>query len=143
MDIDWEGIAQDLGMSEDDPEAIVHEMAHVYDCSREQAFNWVGRQTEVGNLLRATYQDFFTQNLSEIRTSVVTHLVLQQLGLLTENLKKDIQSNLLANLQNGPYGQGLGARELFEDWLEEPSKGLQEAAEDIAGWIEDFGVEVE
>jgi len=140
MDIDWEGIGSDLGIQEDDAEAIVHEMAHVYDCSREKAFTWVGKQTEVGDLLRAAYPDISSQNLAEIRASVVTRLVLKELGLLTDEIGKEILSSLLANLQEGLYGQSSVAREMFETWLGEPPKGLLEAAEDLAGWIRDFGV---
>lgn len=125
-------------MQEEDSESVIHEIAHVYDCSGDTAFKWVGKQKEVGDLIRETYPDLFTQNLSEIRVSVITHFVLDRLGLLTDELRHEIVSSLLSNLQRGHYDAKGEALSQFKDWLELTPRTITEAVKDIESWIRAF-----
>lgn len=103
MEIDWESLVDELGMQSADAEAesFIHELAHAYDCTGEQAFIRVGPQNEVNFRIRDKYgaDDNDEANQAEIRVSAVTQLTLKRLALLTEEEKRDISTSLYANIR--------------------------------------------
>lgn len=98
--IDWDKLEEHLKTHElGDPESIVHELAHAYDCIKDKAFKGIGTQKDVSNLLCAKYKVIpssykdppgskewasarvWKYNLNEVLTTAVTFLVLQPFGL--------------------------------------------------------------
>jgi hypothetical protein len=81
--INWSQVQKDLGTLEppDNPEAILHEIVHAYDCVGAKAFSHVGSQIDVSLLFNSTYLTVTRQNNAEIRVSAVTYMVMRNLGL--------------------------------------------------------------
>lgn len=85
--IDWKVLESELETNEGDPEAIIHELFHVYDCLGDKIFKTdhfisIGRQADVGSIIQETYksQRALVASKSEIRVSAMTLLVVQRLG---------------------------------------------------------------
>lgn len=102
VSIDWRGVSDELLLTEDDAEAVVHELAHAYDCIGKAAFKRVGSQKYVNEMIAKKYgsDDCEEANMSEIRVSAVTYHALAFLGLLEEKVTaREIWDNLRANLR--------------------------------------------
>lgn len=99
--VPWYEVAGHLGITWEDEEALVHELAHAYDCVGDKAFDYVGTQPQVNRLIEEKYEsaDSDAANLAEVRTAAVTWLTLQTVGILSEGLKNDIRSSLWSNLR--------------------------------------------
>lgn len=93
--IDWKLLAYELDLKEDDPESMVHELVHAYDCIGEKAFEHVGRQSEVRNLICDKYKSEENSDKAEIRVSVITFLVIQPFGFADLTIMlSDMKCNL-------------------------------------------------
>lgn len=94
--IDWMKLESFLGTKEYDPEGIVHELAHVYDCIGKKAFDGpIGKQHDVSRLIEQSYDKQSALDRAEIRVSAITFLVLQPLGYANIN---DIIDSMRGNL---------------------------------------------
>lgn len=132
--IDWEEVERKLGISENgDEEAIVHELAHAYDCIGQKAFKWCGKQKEIGNLVREKYATLSGRDNAEIRVSVVTHFVLHQLNLADK--AAGIVSDMVGNLQWIDRDDG---RDKFEASIEKPSRTVQTQVRAITKFLSTF-----
>jgi len=94
--IDWLTLKDDLKSYQScDPEELVHELVHVYLCSGQEAFKFVGSQHVVADLIKAKYKTETGRNRTEIKTSAITFLVLQPLGQTDLNT---VISNMHSNI---------------------------------------------
>lgn len=103
--IDWNKIVADLKMDPNqnhDPEEVVHEICHVYDCKKDEAFKLIGNQRDVASIINLTYKANYAKDRAEIRVSAMTYLVLEPLGHANLRLILDnMYGNLaLLNLNN-------------------------------------------
>lgn len=89
--IDWLGLESFLGAKEWDPEGLVHELCHAYDCIGAKAFDKIGLQKDVDELIKKKYIiGSLSYNVSEIRITALTLLVMETFGHMT--LLDSIQS---------------------------------------------------
>lgn len=125
VDIDWELVCEVLDMHDDDAEGAIHELVHAYDCIGEEAFDTVGSQKAVNSLIEQKYGDDDCEeaNISEVRTSAVTQLVMENLGLLTPDVEREIISSLYTNIRDDWFKvhTRLGTEEMLEAFLADGS----------------------
>jgi len=135
--INWDQVQKDLGVLEspDDPEAIIHEIVHAYDCVGAKAFVHVGSQIDVNFLFNSTYKTVTRQDNAEIRVSALTHLVMQNLGL--PDRREDILDSMFSNLQRRSSAVNYQKR---QDWVEKQFAGhlVYRRSQKTARVISDF-----
>ena len=101
MGVDWPEVELTLRTKEGgDPEGIVHELAHMYDCVGKSAFLHVGTQNMVGDVLRGKFKTKRSRNLAEMRASAITYKVLVALKYPDE--RKTILRSMLDNMEGLP-----------------------------------------
>jgi hypothetical protein len=102
--IDWDQIIQDLNMDptqNNDPDELVHELAHMYLARKELAFKFHPtdpscdskfvkyNQNYVAKIIKERFKTDYSRDKNEIESAAVTYLVLQPLG----------QTDLLLNIK--------------------------------------------
>lgn len=154
--IDWDQIAQDLNLREaetgsdtgysDQAESLIHELAHVFDCIGEKAFQKrpLTKYGFVDDLISKTYMAKFAAypetdwameaDLSEVRVSAITLLTLRLLGIDRE--ERWVGQDMIHNLRRGSWFTAhthWESLELLSDMLECPTCKL--AAETLYAFL--------
>lgn len=141
-DICWSYIENELGIKEGgQPEPIIHEIAHAYDCLGAAAFHYVGSQVKVGNLVRNTYETAALRNEAEVRASAITYKVLANLGV--EYDSEEIIDSMITNLEVAGLKSNWLRRSDSEAWIDKFRQALDDsrvvkAAEDIVSFVVGF-----
>lgn len=143
---DWAAIEEDIGTREgsDDPESILHELAHAYDLHGAKAFEYVGPQNKVGDALRERYPAEAESDEAELRASVVTHLTMVALNLHDE--RADIVSSMITNMRQSwvPTAdatmeqQKQAVRDRFDALVAWPDRAIREAVDAIAAFVRTY-----
>lgn len=81
-----------------DPESWIHELVHLYDVIKDDAFKDIGSysQNDINNLINSKYIQNAAKDRSEIRVSAITFLIMQRIG--NANITQiiyDMRSNLI------------------------------------------------
>ncbi len=137
MKVNWRLLRRELGINEEGAEETIHELAHAHDCIGVGAFEYVGKQTEVNEMIADKYEsdDSDAANMSEFKVAATTQLVMGSLGMLTEQDRRDIFENLVTNLRGAWYDRHTGHRSLFEEHL--ASDASRQAAIALTQFITD------
>lgn len=139
MKIDWELLCNELGITYEDEEASIHELAHAYDCIGEGAFRYVGDQTRVSVMIMEKYGGTRREvaNLAEVKVSAVTHRVMDILGILTPQFSSMILTSLQENLRGDWYEMHPGEETETMFWDKLEADDVKREAEIIAKFIEE------
>lgn len=100
-DIDWKSVETYLGVSErEDPEAIVHEVAHVIDATGNLKIGYIGRQSDVSSAIENAFVTDHEMEDAEIRATAITIATLRSLGANPDPLDGCLKL-MLMNLSQG------------------------------------------
>jgi hypothetical protein len=97
-EIDWYKVQGYFGTNESDPEGIVHEIVHAYECKgKDTLIGKIGNQDVIDKLVTDKYKRSSSRGRHEIRVSAATFLILESFG--QTNLK-EVLSAMLGNLKS-------------------------------------------
>lgn len=149
MKIDWEAIYDAFTVYDEDPEAAIHEIAHIVDCCGEVR---ECSGADVDALVLQTYgsaKNEYTaytkkSDMAEIRASAITKCVLKELGLLTERVKEIIESSCSMNLRS-QWGETLKNRDFIYQLINaaEHTAKVRKATQTIVQYCRSFPLEEE